>query len=170
MRSPSPRPSSSLVRDQARRDAFARVRSIRIAVGALSHVEPRALEFGFEAVSRGTVADGAKLVMERPGGEGWCTDCNATVANPGERSAVPPVRRPQVGADGGRRDARRRLGGGLMCGICGCDQPETGTVSTRGTSMTTSMRTLTTTTTILTTVRTTLTGRTLTMPRTSRAS
>jgi len=36
--------------------------------------------------------------------------------------------------------------------------------------MTTSMRTLTTTTTILTTVRTTLTGRTLTMPRTSRVS
>jgi len=68
-----------LVRDQARRDAFARVRSIRIAVGALSHVEPRALEFGFEAVSRGTVADGAKLVVERPSGEGWCTDCNATV-------------------------------------------------------------------------------------------
>jgi hydrogenase nickel incorporation protein HypA/HybF len=68
-----------LVREQARRDMFARVQTIRLSIGRLSHVEPRALEFGFEVVARGTIADGAALVIERPEGEAWCTDCNGTV-------------------------------------------------------------------------------------------
>jgi hydrogenase nickel incorporation protein HypA/HybF len=69
-----------LVEEHARRDAFTRVRSVRLAIGALSHVEPRALEFGFDVVTRGTVAEGATLVIERPEGTGYCTDCEKNVA------------------------------------------------------------------------------------------
>ena len=68
-----------LVRDQASRDAFARVRTIRLSIGVLSHVEPRALEFGFDVVAKGTVAQGARLAIERPAGTGWCTDCSETI-------------------------------------------------------------------------------------------
>lgn len=68
-----------IVRDHAARDGFTRVKTIRLAIGALSHVDPRALEFGFEVVARGTVADGARLAIDRPGGEAFCTDCEKTV-------------------------------------------------------------------------------------------
>ena len=50
-----------LVEEHARRDAFTHVREIRLVIGALSHVDPRALEFGFDVVARGTVAAGARL-------------------------------------------------------------------------------------------------------------
>jgi Zn finger protein HypA/HybF involved in hydrogenase expression len=33
------------------------VRRIHLAIGALSHVDPQALEFGFAAVASGTVAE-----------------------------------------------------------------------------------------------------------------
>jgi hydrogenase nickel incorporation protein HypA/HybF len=75
-----------LVQDHARRDAFTRVLTVRLAIGVLSHVEPRALEFGFDVVTRGTVAEGAKLVIDRPAGTGYCTDCekNVPIAGHGE--------------------------------------------------------------------------------------
>jgi hydrogenase nickel incorporation protein HypA/HybF len=68
-----------LVREQAGRDAFARVRTIRLSIGVLSHVEPRALEFGFDVVAKGTVAQGARLAIDRPTGTGWCIDCNEAI-------------------------------------------------------------------------------------------
>ncbi len=69
-----------IVEEHARREGCARVRAVRLAIGALSHVDPRALEFGFEAVAGDGPARGARLIVERPPGEGWCTSCNAKVA------------------------------------------------------------------------------------------
>jgi hydrogenase nickel incorporation protein HypA/HybF len=69
-----------IVQDQAQRDGFARVRSIRLSIGALAHVDPRALAFGFDVVARGTVADGATLTIDRPGGRAFCMVCRANVA------------------------------------------------------------------------------------------
>lgn len=69
-----------LVQEHALRDDFTRVRTVRLAIGALSHVAPHALEFGFEAVARGTVAEGAKLAIDRPPGTGYCIDCCKNVA------------------------------------------------------------------------------------------
>lgn len=68
-----------LVADHARRDAFDRVRSVHLSIGALAHVDPRALEFAFDAVARGTAAEGARLDIERPPAQAWCTDCNSNV-------------------------------------------------------------------------------------------
>ena len=70
----------SLVEDEASRHAFGRVKSIVLELGALGHVEPEAMLFCFEAVSRGTKAEGARLVIERIPGAGWCLDCGKTVA------------------------------------------------------------------------------------------
>jgi hydrogenase nickel incorporation protein HypA/HybF len=65
-----------LVEDERRRQDFSRVRTIRVHLGALGHVEPEALQFCFDAVARGTIADGARLVIEMIPGEGSCSDCD----------------------------------------------------------------------------------------------
>jgi len=68
-----------LVRDQAAANGARRVLRVRIAIGALSHVEPDAIEFGFDVVSRGTPAEGAILEIDRPPGRARCLPCDAEV-------------------------------------------------------------------------------------------
>lgn len=41
-----------------------RVNSVTVSVGALSGVLPSAMEFAFEAMTKGTALDGAELVLE----------------------------------------------------------------------------------------------------------
>ena len=69
----------ALIEDERRKQEFSRVRMIRLHVGALGHAEPDALRFCFDAVARGTIADGARLEIETIPGEGWCADCRRTV-------------------------------------------------------------------------------------------
>jgi hydrogenase nickel incorporation protein HypA/HybF len=66
-----------IVEEHARRLGFPRIRQLRVAIGDLSHVEPRALAFGFEAASRGSAAEGAELVLERVPGRASCLACDA---------------------------------------------------------------------------------------------
>ena len=66
--------------EAARRENAGRVRTIFVDVGALSHVEPEALSFCFDAVSAGTIAEGATLEIARVPGAGWCMDCAKTVS------------------------------------------------------------------------------------------
>lgn len=68
-----------VIEEQAAAQRFRRVVRVRLVIGALSHVEPEALAFGFDAVSRGTAAEGAALVIDRPPGQAYCLDCEATV-------------------------------------------------------------------------------------------
>ncbi len=64
-----------LVNERAAGGAFTRVHAVRVAIGALSSVEPDALSFGFDAVTSGTVAQGAKLIIDRTPGRGFCMTC-----------------------------------------------------------------------------------------------
>ena len=59
--------------------ASAAPRPIVLEIGLLGHVEPEAMAFCFEAVSRGTLAEGARLDIIRVAGQGWCLDCGKTV-------------------------------------------------------------------------------------------
>jgi hydrogenase nickel incorporation protein HypA/HybF len=68
-----------LVEDEARKQPFLKVKSITLEIGVLGHVEPEAMLFCFDAVSRGTIAEGARLDIERIPGAGWCLDCGKTV-------------------------------------------------------------------------------------------
>jgi hydrogenase nickel incorporation protein HypA/HybF len=79
----------ALVEDERRRQAFTRVRVVRLQVGALGSVEPDALRFCFDAIARGTVVQGARLEIEMCAGEGWCPACSAR-APLGERFADCP--------------------------------------------------------------------------------
>ncbi|MDR3376495.1 MAG: hydrogenase maturation nickel metallochaperone HypA [Ancalomicrobiaceae bacterium] len=68
-----------IVEDAAEQQSFARVKSVTLELGRLGHVLPEAMLFCFDAVSRGTLADGAELVIRRTEGGAWCFDCEASV-------------------------------------------------------------------------------------------
>lgn len=68
-----------IVQDAARRHGATRVATVTLEIGSLAHVEPRALTFCFDAVTRGTVAEGAKLAIETVPGLAWCMPCSERV-------------------------------------------------------------------------------------------
>jgi hydrogenase nickel incorporation protein HypA/HybF len=78
-----------LVEDERRKQNFSKVRVIRLEVGALGHAEPDALRFCFDAVTRGTIADGARLEIASIPGEGRCSACRQIVPLDERFSACP---------------------------------------------------------------------------------
>lgn len=71
-----------LLRDEADRQGFSTVRVVCLELGALSHADPEAMRFCFDAVTRGSLAEGARLEIERPPGKGWCMPCAVEVSVP----------------------------------------------------------------------------------------
>jgi hydrogenase nickel incorporation protein HypA/HybF len=65
-----------LAETQARARGASRIHRITLRIGALSGVVPDALEFAFDAVSSGTMADGAELRIERVSALAFCTACS----------------------------------------------------------------------------------------------
>lgn len=53
-----------IVREQAAMHGSGRVRSVRLAIGEMSGVVEDSMRFAFEVVSKGTVADGAELLID----------------------------------------------------------------------------------------------------------
>jgi hydrogenase nickel incorporation protein HypA/HybF len=68
-----------IIEDAARDQGFGRVRTVRLEIGRLASVEPEALSFCFDAVVRGTRAEGARLEVIDVPGVGWCMDCGESV-------------------------------------------------------------------------------------------
>ena len=68
-----------IVEAAARDNGAARVKGVWLEIGALSHVVPEALRFCFDAVTRGSVADGAALTIVETPGSAWCMQCSETV-------------------------------------------------------------------------------------------
>ena len=72
---------------EAARDAGASaVREVRLRVGALSCVDPGALEFCFELASRDSPLAGARLTYCRLPVRVYCSDCRREVELPGIQS------------------------------------------------------------------------------------
>lgn len=69
-----------VIEDQARAHGFSAVRRITLEIGAFAGVEKTALEFGFDAVMRGSIAEGARLEIVDLPGRAWCHDCATVVA------------------------------------------------------------------------------------------
>ncbi|MBF0168513.1 MAG: hydrogenase maturation nickel metallochaperone HypA [Alphaproteobacteria bacterium] len=69
-----------LIEDQAAHNDFQRVLVVRLEIGQLAHVDADALAFCFEAVAKGSKAEGARLVIERKPGLVWCFGCSTQVA------------------------------------------------------------------------------------------
>ena len=68
-----------LIEEAARQQGFARVSTVWLEIGELSGVEPAALAFCFDAVVRGSIAQGARLEIIRLPGTGWCRACARSV-------------------------------------------------------------------------------------------
>ena len=69
-----------ILEDESRRQGFGRVLRVRLEIGQLAGVEPEAMHFGFEAVTHGTIAEGAALEIIDLPGAAWCLACSRTVA------------------------------------------------------------------------------------------
>jgi len=68
-----------VIEDAARNNGFSRVNRVRVEIGRFAGVETDALEFAFDVVMRGSVAEGAALhIIELPG-RALCYDCGETV-------------------------------------------------------------------------------------------
>lgn len=68
-----------LMEEAARRDHFTKVTAVWLEIGQLSGVEPEAMQFCFDAVTRDSVAQGARLEIIIMPGTGWCMACAKTV-------------------------------------------------------------------------------------------
>ena len=66
-----------IIEQEAILQSFQRVETVRMEIGVLSCVEPEALHFCFDTVSRGTVAEGARLEIVMMPAQARCRDCGA---------------------------------------------------------------------------------------------
>jgi hydrogenase nickel incorporation protein HypA/HybF len=64
-----------VIEENARANGYRRVIMVRLEIGALAGVEIDAMRFSFDAVTRGSVAEGARLDIVRLPGRAWCMDC-----------------------------------------------------------------------------------------------
>ncbi|WP_090252771.1 hydrogenase maturation nickel metallochaperone HypA [Ectothiorhodospira marina] len=64
-----------ILENQARLQKFSRVHAVTVTIGPLAAVDGPALHFAFEAVTQGTLAEGAELHMEHPAARGCCRHC-----------------------------------------------------------------------------------------------
>jgi hydrogenase nickel incorporation protein HypA/HybF len=68
-----------LIEEAAREQEFAKVTTVWLEIGQLSGVEVEAMEFCFDAVTRDSIAAGARLEIITLPGIGWCMACSMTV-------------------------------------------------------------------------------------------
>jgi len=68
-----------IIKDTAKQQGFTTVKTVWLEIGALSHVEPEAMAFCFDAVTRGTLAEGATLEIIRIPGTAWCMTCSKSI-------------------------------------------------------------------------------------------
>ncbi|MEW5770253.1 MAG: hydrogenase maturation nickel metallochaperone HypA [Pseudomonadota bacterium] len=90
-----------IVEDAAGKHGFTRVTEVRLEIGALSGVEVEALNFCLDVVLKGSVAEGARVEMERIPGRGYCLGCGETVPIEALYDACPRCGSYQVQATGG---------------------------------------------------------------------
>jgi len=90
-----------LIEDAARDQGFASVRTVWLEIGRLSSVEPDALRFCFDAVTRDSIAAGATLEILATPGEGWCMQCARTMPMQALYDPCPQCGSYQVQATGG---------------------------------------------------------------------
>jgi len=69
-----------LIEEAARKEQAQRVTAVFLEIGQLASVEVESLRFCFDAVTRDSMAAGARLEIIDVLGQGWCLDCNQSVS------------------------------------------------------------------------------------------
>ena len=65
---------------EAAKQGFKKVKTVWLEIGDLSSIEPEALLFGFDVVTRDSIADSASLEIINIPGRAWCMQCAKNVA------------------------------------------------------------------------------------------
>ena len=65
----------NIIQDYAREHDFTKVQTLRFSFGKLSCVEENALDFSFQAVAKGTIAEGAELRFQIHPVQIYCFSC-----------------------------------------------------------------------------------------------
>lgn len=68
-----------ILQNQAQQQGFTQVKLVHLEIGALSCVAQDALQFGFAAVMKDSLAENAQLVLTTVAGVGFCSACQKTV-------------------------------------------------------------------------------------------
>jgi hydrogenase nickel incorporation protein HypA/HybF len=92
----------NLALDQAQQAGASRVHRIHLRIGTLSGVVPEALQFAFEALAPGTLAEGARLTIDPVPARFWCADCAQEFAADDFFAECPACRRPSGDLRAGR--------------------------------------------------------------------
>ncbi|EHR70475.1 hydrogenase nickel insertion protein HypA [Burkholderiales bacterium JOSHI_001] len=90
-----------VVEDAAVKQHFKRVSELRLEAGALAGVEVRSLRFALEAVSPGTLLQGARILIDEPAGTAWCMHCAESVSIQQRTDACPRCGGHQLQPTGG---------------------------------------------------------------------
>ncbi len=64
-----------IVLDEAAKAGASSVEAVTVVLGELSTIVDKSIGFYFEALSRGTIAEGASLVFDRVQASALCLDC-----------------------------------------------------------------------------------------------
>ena len=65
------------ITDAAENAGATRINSVRVTIGELTEIVPDALHFAWEALTPGTLAEGAELLVVETGGRSLCLDCSS---------------------------------------------------------------------------------------------
>ncbi|MES9833122.1 MAG: hydrogenase maturation nickel metallochaperone HypA [Candidatus Thiodiazotropha sp. DIVDIV] len=90
-----------ILEENAVSQGFSKVKRVYLEIGALSGVEIDAMRFGFEAVMKGSLADGATLEIIDIPGEAWCMPCAKSVEVSARFDACPECGSFQLQVTGG---------------------------------------------------------------------
>lgn len=90
-----------IVDEQAHKAGSDHITVVWLEIGELSHVEPDAMRFCFDAVAQGTRAQGARLEIDRAPGKAWCHNCACHVHVPSLIAPCPECGGHQLQVTGG---------------------------------------------------------------------
>ncbi len=69
-----------VLQTEASNQGFNKVKAVWLEIGDLSSVEPEAMLFSFDVVTKNSLADGAKLNIINVPGNAWCMQCSKNVS------------------------------------------------------------------------------------------
>jgi len=92
----------TMVLERAQEAGARRVHRVRLRIGALSGVVPDALQFAFEALIPGTLAESARLEIEDVPARFWCAMCRAEFQSDDMLAECPDCHQPSGDLRAGR--------------------------------------------------------------------
>ena len=90
-----------ILEDAAKEQNFSKVKTVWLEIGQLAGVEPEAMRFCFDAVTRDSIAQNAQLEIIHTPGQAWCMQCSVTVEVQALYDACPKCGGHQLQVTGG---------------------------------------------------------------------